>query len=169
MFQIGSKVFYPTAGVCLIDEVKPLPFPGSNENRLYYCLHPLHRVADRLFVPVDADPPLLRSLISRDEAEELMESVHTIEVIEESNVKLLKDKMNQALNKHDCREWFRIIKTVHFHGIELARRSKRISDTERSLSDTARRYLYGELACVLDNTPDEVGARIRSIAEGASV
>lgn len=150
MFQIGDKVFYPTGGVCIIDDIKVMPFPGLPKDRLYYCLHALHGGTDSIFVPVDSEQSILRPLITPDEAEAFMQTAQDIPVVADSNIKLLKETMNEALNTHNCALWFSVIKTVYAHQAMLSQKSKRISDTERSLYDTARRYLYGELAAVLD-------------------
>ena len=166
MFQIQDTVFYPSGGVCVIDDIRVVPFDGLPD-RNYYIIHPIERPQETFFVPVDSDKIKLRHLISREEALALMNNVTEIAPIEESNLKLLKERIVEALARYECVEWFRVIRTVHHHREALAGRSKRISDTERAYSDTAKRYLYTELSIVLDIPLTEVEEHITRHAEAA--
>ena len=166
MFQINDTIFYPSGGVCVIDDIRVVPFDGLPD-RNYYIIHPIERPQETFFVPVDSDKIKLRHLISREEALALMNNVTEIAPIEESNLKLLKERIVEALARYECVEWFRVIRTVHHHREALAGRSKRISDTERAYSDTAKRYLYTELSIVLDIPLTEVEEHITRHAETA--
>ena len=166
MFQIQDTVFYPSGGVCVIDDIRVVPFDGLPD-RNYYIIHPIERPQEIFFVPVDSDKIKLRHLISREDALALMNNVTEIAPIEESNLKLLKERIVEALARYECVEWFRVIRTVHHHREALAGRSKRISDTERAYSDTAKRYLYTELSIVLDIPLTEVEEHITRHAEAA--
>lgn len=166
MFQINDTIFYPSGGVCVIDDIRIVPFDGLPD-RNYYIIHPVERPQETFFVPVDSDKIKVRHLISREDAIDLMRNVAEIAPIEESNLKLLKDRITEALNKYECVEWFRVIRTVHCHRETLAGKSKRISDTERGYSDTAKRYLYAELSAVLDIPVSEVEDCITKHAEAA--
>lgn len=166
MFQINDTIFYPSGGVCVIDDIRVVPFDGLPD-RNYYIIHPIERPQETFFVPVDSDKIKLRHLISPEDALALMNNVTEIAPIEESNLKLLKERIVEALARYECVEWFRVIRTVHHHREALAGRSKRISDTERAYSDTAKRYLYTELSIVLDIPLTEVEEHITRHAEAA--
>lgn len=166
MFQVQDTVFYPSGGVCVIDDIRVVPFDGLPD-RNYYIIHPVERPQETFFVPVDSDKVKLRRLIDRDRALELMARVHEIEPIEETNLKLLKDRIVQSMSMYECVEWFRVIRTVHHHSAALAGRSKRVSDTERAYADTAKRYLYAELSAVLDIPLSEIENCITRCAESA--
>lgn len=166
MFQINDTIFYPSGGICVIDDIRVVPFDGLPE-RNYYIVHPVDHPQETFFIPVDNDTIRLRHLISREEALDLMTRVNEIEPIEEPNLKLLKTRIAEALAQHECREWFRVIRTVHHHREALAGRSKRISDTERTYSDTAKRHLYAELSAVLGIPVTEVEAYIIRHIEAA--
>ena len=166
MFQINDTIFYPSGGVCVIDDIRIVHFDGLPE-RNYYIIHPIEHPQETFFVPVDSDKIKLRKLISREEALDLMDHVTDIPPIEESNLRVLKERIAEALAQYECVEWFRVIRTVHHRREALTGRSKRISDTERAYSDTAKRYLYAELSAVLEIPIDEVEACITRHAEAA--
>ena len=159
MFQIHDTVFYPSGGVCVIDDVRAVPFAGLPD-RDYYIIHPVERPQETFFVPVDSDKIRLRHLIRREEALALIDGADEIAPIEEDNLKLFKERIAEALAKYECAEWLRVIRTVHRHRTALAGRSKRISDTERAYADTAKRYLYAELSAVLEISAAEVAERV---------
>ncbi len=166
MFQIHDTIFYPSGGICIIDDIRIVPFDGLPD-RNYYVIHPVDRPREIFFVPVDNDQIKLRHLISRDQALELIARVHEIEPIEETNLKLLKERIVQAMSTYECVEWFRVIRTVHHHNAALVGRSKRVSDTERAYADTAKRYLYAELSTALNIPLSEIEGYITRCAESA--
>ena len=166
MFQVQDTVFYPSGGVCVIDDIRIVPFDGLPD-RNYYIIHPIERPQETFFVPVDSDKVKLRRLIDREQALTLMEKVNEIEPIAESNLKLLKERIAASMAMYECVEWFRVIRTVHHHNAALAGRSKRVSDTERAYAETAKRYLYAELSAVLDIPLSEIEDRITQCAESA--
>ena len=71
MFQIGSTVMHPTAGVCTITDLRKEKFSGSWE--LYYCLQPVFDSANnRIYVPVNSEKVVLRQLISKAQINEIL-------------------------------------------------------------------------------------------------
>lgn len=163
MFQIQDTVFYPSGGVCIIDDIRVVPFEGLPD-RNYYILHPVDHPQETIFVPVDSDRVRLRHLIGREEAVHLMEHVHDIDVIEEENIKLRRDLITESMNKHECEEWFRVIRTI-YRRAQQGGKTRRVSDTERAYADTAKRYLYAELSAVLNIPVGQVEDRISQYAE----
>ena len=159
MFQIHDTIFYPSGGICVIDDIRVVPFDGMPD-RNYYIIHPTERPQETFFVPVDSDKIRLRRLIDRAKAEWLMAHLAEIAPIEESNIKLLKERIAESLACCECVEWARVLRTVERHREIRAGRSRRISDTERAWADTARRCLAAELAAVLERPQAEVEEQI---------
>lgn len=101
MFQIHDTIFYPSGGICIIDDIRIVPFDGLPD-RNYYIIHPIDRPQETFFVPVDSDKIRLRHLISREDALDLMHNVTEILPIEETNLKLLKERINESLAQYVC-------------------------------------------------------------------
>lgn len=166
MFHIHDTVFYPSGGICTIEDIRVITFPGLPE-RNYYILHPVERPQETFFVPIDSDTVHLRHLIDKQSAEELIAHAEELAVIDEPSIKVRRERIVEAMACHACHEWLRVIRTVY--GL-MHRDGKlcRVSDTERAYADTARRHLYAELSAVLDIPIDHVEAYIAQHAGGAS-
>ena len=150
MFQINDYVFYGSGGICRIQDIQTAPLENMPADRQYYVMQSIHDRNGVLYVPVDSDQVFLRRLLSRAEAEELIGRIPTIDAIEESNAKQLRARYADAMHTHQPVEWIRVIKTVHLRIATRTARTQRISETERTLADTAKRYLHAELALALD-------------------
>ncbi|MCR5078910.1 MAG: hypothetical protein K6B65_03195 [Bacilli bacterium] len=73
MFKKGSYVFHKRVGVCLVNEIAPLP--GDNSGNLYYVLSPLYGEDKGNLVRV----PLMNAVslsapLSKEEAEDIVSS-----------------------------------------------------------------------------------------------
>ena len=149
MFQINDYVFYESGGICKIADIQTAPLENMPADRQYYVLQSIHDSNGTSYVPIDSDCVFLRLLMTRQEAEALLDRIPYITVINESNPKLLRTKYLDAMRTHDPVEWVRVIKTVYLRSTERTSRTMRISETERTLADTAKRYLHTELALAL--------------------
>lgn len=167
MFRIGEYVYYASGGVCLVSDVCYAPLSGMPQDRQYYVLRPANGGDGVMYVPVNSETVFLRALMSREAAEELLEQTDEIGLIEEPNAKALRERYVDAMRQHDPVEWVRVIKTVHWRIRRLAEQSntKRISDTERSYAEDAKRYLYMELAIALEKNPEEMKISMRERIE----
>lgn len=149
MFMKNEYVFYASGGICRIEDVCLAPLDGMPQDRLYYVMHPIHDRNSVMYIPVDSDRVFLRRLMTREEAEELVERIPYITAINEPNSKLLREKYNEAMKTHEPMDWVRVIKTVYLRANEAGTPSRRISETERNFAETARKHLYSELSLAL--------------------
>lgn len=149
MFQKDEYVFYESGGICKISDVQISPLDGMPADREYYVMQSVHDRNGIMYIPVDNDKVFLRPLMDRDAAEQLIGQIPSVEAIDEPNAKLLRAKYLDAMRTHDPVEWVRVIKTV-YRRMTVGGRAQRLSETERSLSENAKRYLYTELALALE-------------------
>ncbi len=150
MFARDEYVFHETGGVCRIADIRPAPLSGMPADREYYVMKPVHEPNSVIYIPVDSDRVFLRRLINRAEAEELLDRIPFVRVIDEGNAKLLRAKYVEAMNTHEPLEWVRVIKTVYLRASLPQGRPRRISETERSIAERAKRHLHTELALALE-------------------
>ncbi len=149
MFQPDEYVFYGSGGICRITDIQTAPLDNMPADRLYYVMQSIHDQNGVIYVPVDSDCVFLRRLLNREEAKALLDEIPAVGTIEESNAKLLRSKYTEAMRTHEPLEWVRVIKTVYRRTGEKAGRAQRLSETERSFAESAKRYLYSELALAL--------------------
>lgn len=105
MFEREEYVFHESGGVCKIADIQTAPLEGMPSDRDYYILEPLSDPNSVIYIPVDSDKIFLRRLLSRAEAEELLDRIPFVRTIEESNAKLLRAKYIELMKMHDPVEW----------------------------------------------------------------
>ena len=156
MFQKDEYVFYESGGICRISDIQVSPLDGMPADRSYYVMNSLHERNGVIYIPVDNDKVFLRRLMDAAQAQKLIDRIPTVEVIDEPNAKLLRAKYLDAMKTHDPIEWVRVIKTVYHRTTGQERRVQRLSETERSFSESAKRFLYTEISLALGIREDEV-------------
>ena len=72
MFQTGELVVYGATGVCRVEEIVGLDQPGRDRGRKYYLLKPLWQDGV-IYAPVDSAKVPMRPVMSREEAEALID------------------------------------------------------------------------------------------------
>ncbi len=149
MFVKGEYVFYESGGICRVMDVQTAPLSGMPEDRVYYVLQSLHDRNGVMYIPVDNDKVFLRPLMQRKDAEAFLNRISGVEVIKGDNAKQLRNRYIDAMHTHNPEEWVRVIKTV-YNRANTPGAAKRLSDTERAFAESAKRYLYTELALALD-------------------
>ena len=76
MYKIGEKIIYGKTGVCVVESIEEKTVPGGK--RPYYTLKPMYQQNNVIYAPADSDKIFMRPLISRENAERLVESVSAI-------------------------------------------------------------------------------------------
>ena len=157
-FSKNEHVFHESGGVCEILDILTAPLEGMPKDRVYYVMRSLHDANGVIYAPVDSDAIFIRPLLSRGQAERLLTEMDAIEPIDEPNPKLLRAKYVEAMQTYLPSEWIRVIKTATVRMQLLSLRSQRMSETERSYYENAKRNLCEELSIVLGMQSHEVEA-----------
>ena len=112
MYQAGEFIVYGTNSVCRVESIGKPPFE-TEEDKLYYTLVPVTGT-ETIYIPTDS-PVFTRPVISREKAEELINSIPDIE--EDHfvchSVRMANEHYQAALQSHDCEELVQLIKTVY--------------------------------------------------------
>ena len=109
MFKIGEYVVHGRNGVCKIDDITKLEISGADKDKLYYVLVPMKSEQSKVFYPVDNNRVTMRSVISKDQAEDIVNEIKSIEPLWINNERLREAKYKEAISSCDCVEWIRII------------------------------------------------------------
>ena len=162
MFSIGDKIIYGESGVCTVEKIEPMA-GSAQKDRLYYQLSPLVG-SGTFFVPVDSGV-YMRHVISREEAEALIDAIPGIEpaICHDSRFNHVDAFYRELFRKHTCETLVSIVKGLHSRLAEKKSRSTRAEATMRR----ARDILHGELAVALGLEVSEVeGYIVRRLGEG---
>ena len=87
--KIGDYVVHWSGKVCRVEDQKILDFTG--EKRDYYLLSPVRDSAEKIYVPVEKSSSVLRPVLTKSEAEELIGRMQEIEPL------LIRDEKQRAL------------------------------------------------------------------------
>lgn len=150
MYQINDLIIYGKSGVCKVEGIGQPNIAGINQEKQYYILKPVYSKGGVIYTPVDNMKVQLRSIISEEDAEDLIQSIPDILVFEDYNDKMVEEKYKEAINTQECKELVRIIKTIYEKEEAKSKEGKKIGQIDERYKKQAEELLYSELAIVLD-------------------
>lgn len=158
MFLVGDKIIYGENGVCTVSKVAPLDMSGASKEKLYYHLDPLVGTGT-YFTPVDSCA-YMRPVISREEAEALIDAIPGIEpaICSDNRFNHVDAFYKDLFKLHSCEALVSIVKGLRTRMSERKVKSSRAETTMKRAKD----MLHGELATALDMDITEVESYIVS-------
>jgi len=160
VFKKGECVICGGKGVCSIEDVTTLNMPGVDKDRKYYILKPLYIAASTVYIPVDTADDSLRSVLSREDAEELINKIPQILPITITNEKMLEQEYRACMRTNVCEEWIKIIKTIYLRKRKRIEAGRKVTAVDAKYFKQAEDNLYGELAVALEMSRDGVESYI---------
>lgn len=148
MKKIGDFIVYKH-DVCEIIDIKEKYLNSMD----YYILSPILDKSLQIRVPVDST--LFRSLISKDEVQELINKIPSIPPIN-ANDKLLETEYKNLLRHGTHEDLIKIIKTTYLRNQNRLENKKKIGEKDQFYFNKAEEYLYHEFAIILGITIDDV-------------
>lgn len=160
MYRIGDLIVYSGEGVCRVEDIGTPNSSGAQSARIYYTLAPLYRTG-LVYTPVDGNV-FMRPVISREEAIALIRQIPDTEAAacEERNLRFLTEHYQSCLQRHDCLETVKLIKSIGQKRQNAASRGKKLGQIDERYRKRAEDLLYGELAVALDIPREEIAAYI---------
>lgn len=150
MFQVNDVIVYGKYGVCKVTDIGTLSMGGADSNKKYYTLRPIYQQDSVVYVPVDNDKIVMRDIISKEEAEKLIEDIPNMEDIWIANERDRENQYKAALKTCDCRELVKMIKTIYQRKLSRIQDGKKATTVDEKYFRMAEEKLYGELAFVLN-------------------
>ena len=150
MYTVGEKIIYGENGVCTIEKIAPMS--ASEQDKLYYHLTPLVG-SGTYFSPVNS-AAYMRPLISKQEADALIESIPSIEpaVCNDTRFNHVDAFYREQFKLHTCEALVAVIKGLR---LRMSDRKSKSSRAE-SLLKRAKDILFGELSIVLEMDMREI-------------
>jgi len=167
MFQSGELVVYGTTGVCRVEEIVSLDQPGGKRGRNYYLLRPLWQDGV-IYAPVDSEKVPIRPVISRAEAEALIDQMPDIQaaVCRGNTTQALAQQYQTAVRDGRHQALIEMMKAIHRKRGQAELKNRRLGMIDERYMKQAERMLYGELAAALNIGFDEVEPYIASRIDG---
>ena len=149
MFAAGDYVVYGRVGICQVKGTTTMEMEGIPKDRLYYVLIPDGKTEGTIYTPVDNMKQVLRPVMTKEEAEDLITSIPEIEELEIENEKLREEKYKECLKTCDGTEMCRIIKTIYSRKMKRMKSGKRVTAVDERYMKLAEDNLYSELSLLL--------------------
>lgn len=154
MFDVGEYVVYGSKGVCKIVDITRLEMAGADKERLYYVLEQMGDAAGRIYAPTDNQKIVMRKVISKEAAEQLIQEIPQIELLWVPDDRQREAAYKEALKSGDYRSWVSIVKTLYYRQRERLAQGKKITALDERYMRVAENELYSELSLTL-NIPKE--------------
>ena len=165
MFKIGDYVVHGRNGVCKVVDITHIDISGADKNQLYYTLIPMKSEDSRIFYPVDGNKIVMRPVLTRQEAENIVSEIKDIEPMWIENDRQREARYKEAISSCDCHELICIIKTLYARNKERIAQGKRITYVDDRYLKEAKQNLHDEFAIALDMEPGQVEKYIREYIE----
>ena len=150
MFETGEYVVYGRTGICQVTGVTTMKMDGSSSERLYYILRPGGETEGKIFTPVEGGKQVLRGIITKEEAEKLIDEIPSIETLSIENEKFREDSYKKCIRTCECRDLLRIIKTIYIRKQARLSHGKKTTATDERYLKLAEDHLYSEFSMLLD-------------------
>ena len=162
MCRIGDKVIHINGGVFVVEEIKIMNY-GFGDVR-YICLKPyfvdMVNKTLTIFVPYDKKEELIRPIMTKEMALEVINKIKNIEPIWYQEAKTRKEKFGQLLNTHDIDNICIIVKSLYVKQLELQENNKSLNLMDYDYLKKLKKGIEEELAIALNINVDEVGKLI---------
>ena len=157
MFQAGDLVVYGTTGVCRVESIDQPNMTGADRHKKYYRLKPFYQDGV-IYTPVDNTKVSIRPVISRENAENLIDLIPGIraEAYRAPTLQALAQHYQTAFQSHSCQDLVELIMSIYTKQQETTSQNRRLGMVDERFLKQAERLLYGELAVALEIPFDEV-------------
>lgn len=150
MFNIGDYVVYKRE-VCKITDIKK-NFIGGKD---YYVMHNVNDKSLTINIPMENRLGLLRSIISKQQAENLIDSIFEISV-STSNDRMIENEYKVLMNSNKLEDLIKLIKMIYLRNEERVSNGRKMNETDDIYFKKAENILYSEIALALEMSYDEV-------------
>lgn len=167
MFKKGDLVIYSSHGICKIDDICEKTI--SNVTKKYYSLHPMDDRKLSISIPVDNDKVTIQELLTKEEAENIIESfkLEGYEWIAIDNER--STKYNEILKEGNRMEIAKIANTLMKKKVELDSNGKKFHEKDKKILLGIQNILFTELAFILNTTLEEIKDQINEYISNTKI
>ncbi|MDO5521430.1 MAG: CarD family transcriptional regulator [bacterium] len=156
MFNIGEFVVCNNGGVCQVEDIKTINMDGVSKERLYYVLSPLTHEKNRVFIPYDNPKAIIRKVMSKEDAANLIEKMPEIDELVVDNQKFSEKKYKEILRSSNGSELFGMIKMLSNQKKQRLHDKRSLVSVDEKYLKIAKERLCFELALALGISKEEV-------------
>jgi len=155
MYEIGSLIMYGEAGVCRIVDISEKEIGG--EKKLYYTIQPCNQ-SYMIYSPINNERVFMRPIISKEEAENLIDLIPTIEAeaYKSASIREQIEHYESIVKRHDCRELIELTMSIYTKKLSAMENNKKVGAVDSKFMKKAEDLLFGELAAALEINQEDV-------------
>lgn len=150
-----ETIIHIPEGVCTVEGTVERTF-STYGTKTYYVLVPVFDRNTKIYVPTDGDAKKLRTLLSKEEVTELIDSLPDCKNCWIENEKERQASFTQILSRFDREEMISLIRTLRDKRMEKTRIGKKFHSADEKVFREAERILFSEFGYVLGIQPGEV-------------
>lgn len=151
MYKINEFVIYKH-DVCIIKDIRKNKITGNT----YYVMTPIDDESLIIDIPTEDKMNFLRSIISKETAENIIKKIPEIEPLNDINEKKLINIYKELINTGKHEDLIKIIKTTYLRNEKRINNKRKISEKDNTYFILAEKYLYNELSISLNLSIEEV-------------
>lgn len=163
MFKVGDMIIYGSTGVCRVVEIKEIKDRVKGSKRQYYVLEPLYQSCV-ITTPIDNKKISMRPIITKDEAERLIDMIPTIEAEEFHSgiIRELTEHYQASIESQDCEELLEMTMSIYSKKQTMKEQKKKFGVIDERYMRKGEELLFGELAAALEIPREKVQEYISS-------
>ena len=154
MFEKGEYIIYGSNGVCEVQDY--MNAAGETDNRTYYVLAPMRSKGSTIFSPVDNQKVLMRKVMTKEEARELLQGIPEYEDMEIRDSRTQEQQYKEILQSCNSTDSLRLQKALYQRKRKREAAGRRITAVDEKYLFLARGCLLNELSIALDMDVDDV-------------
>lgn len=158
MFKVHDVVCYENVGICEIVDIKKMSIMNQDPKE-YYLMEKLYDQCELTLIktPVDTKS-IIRNIISKEDADKMIESLPEIEPIIIDDVKKRQMAFQKLIDSWDLMEWAKVIYTIYEmkDRHESTDQKKPFLYTDMKYFERAEKLFNQELAYALQIKESEV-------------
>ncbi|MEG2483724.1 MAG: CarD family transcriptional regulator, partial [Lachnospiraceae bacterium] len=158
---INDYVIYSYRGICKITDIKEEGV--TKTKRMHYILQPLRDEKATLMTPVENDKVSLRPIISREEAQELMDSLSSLEAEWITNNRLRSTTFTSISRNGSLKDSLGVLIAFLRQQKILKKENKRLTMPDDKILKAIDTRIYEELAYALNVSPESIKREISKI------
>lgn len=156
MFKIGDYVVNSSNGICKVVDIFHPEFDMANSTMEYYLIIPEEDKNTKLYIPIDGKSHGLRSIISKEEAWEIIDSIAGIAetVIEDDRKR--ENAYKDVIKSCEPEQLIGMIKNLHLRMQKREEEGKKNPAVDERYFRIAEDNLHNELAFAIGEDKNQI-------------
>lgn len=156
MFRKNDMVIYGSQSVCEVVNIGTLSMSMIDKKKQYYTLRPIYQRDSVVYVPVDSERPVMRPVITREEAQKLVKNIPNIKAAWIEKEVEREQEYKKAISSCDPEQLIMIIKTLYNRRKARIDDGKKVTVIDERYFKMAEKQLHEELAFALGIPREEI-------------